>query len=219
MIYRWTFMLYICVGSLSVQANLKWKDKTVRMEVHPLQLKATALYPFENTGKEPVEIIKITPSCGCLASRMEKKHFAPGETGVLSVEFNLENRVGSQHKSIKVVSSAKPDTADTLYVDVDIPEAFKLSSKRVMWNKEEERAPKICRFSNTSNIPLYLTAIKSAPAGMRLTIRPIRPGFEYDLVIDPDKDLENARAVIRIGTICPSGLKQSKIYKVFVIVK
>ncbi|MCF7848417.1 MAG: DUF1573 domain-containing protein [Kiritimatiellales bacterium] len=215
---RWIFILF-CFCCISVRADLKWESKTVRAEVLPVQLKTTVAFQFKNKGKTPVEILKINPSCACLAPRLAKKSFAPGETGVLTVVFNLEDRIGPQLKSLKVYTGENPAQPDILYIDVDIPEAFKLSAKQLLWNEGEERAPKLCRLTNVSGVPVSLKPVVPPQAGIKVETRTIKEGFEYDVVVDPDPGMQNTRAVIRIGTQCPSELKESKTFKIYVIIK
>lgn len=41
-----------------------------------------------NIGKQPLEILKISTSCGCTTTQMKKRVIAPGEQDKLTVFFN-----------------------------------------------------------------------------------------------------------------------------------
>jgi hypothetical protein len=215
----WSLALVFGILFFSGCSDLKWETKTARAEVHPVQLKTTMTYPFKNTGKTTLEIIKIKPSCACLLPRLPKNTFAPGETGVLTVVFDLEDRTGPQRKNLQVFTSTKSEKPSVLYAEVNIPEAYRLSTKRMQWSESGPHEPKTCRLTNVSKSPVKLRPAISSTQGIKAETRTVKEGFEYDVIVQPDKDLKIARAVIRIGTECPAGLKESKTYKLYVVVK
>ena len=61
---------------------------------------------FVNTGKEPLIIEKCKGSCGCTVPEWPKEPIAPGETGLIKVNYD-EKRVGPYTKSITITSNAK----------------------------------------------------------------------------------------------------------------
>lgn len=62
-------------------------------------------FVFTNTGKQDLNIRTLKPNCGCTVTKLEKKDYAPGESGKISVEFNSTGRRGNQQKSIIVFSN------------------------------------------------------------------------------------------------------------------
>jgi hypothetical protein len=50
----------------------------------------TLLHQFSllNQGAQPVEVTQVKPGCGCLKARIDRKSFAPGATGQVTVEIN-----------------------------------------------------------------------------------------------------------------------------------
>ncbi len=60
---------------------------------------------FTNTGKSELNIRKVKPNCGCTVSKLDKYTLAPGESGIMSVEFNSTGRRGSQQKSVVIFSN------------------------------------------------------------------------------------------------------------------
>jgi hypothetical protein len=45
-------------------------------------------FAFTNRGQHLVEVTEVRPSCGCLAPKLEKRRFEPGESGELLLEVN-----------------------------------------------------------------------------------------------------------------------------------
>ncbi len=54
-------------------------------------------FPLVNRGSQTVEVTDVRPSCGCLAPKLERRRFQPGESGVLVLEVNtLTQPAGAQ---------------------------------------------------------------------------------------------------------------------------
>ena len=66
-------------------------------------------YRFKNTGNKPLVIIQATASCGCTVPQKPEKPILPGETGFIKIVFDSKGRVGEAHKTISIISNAKPE--------------------------------------------------------------------------------------------------------------
>jgi len=154
-----------------------------------------------------------------LLPHLEKNRFAPGETGVLTVEFNLENRTGPQRKSLKVFTTDHSITPVILYVQTDIPVAYEIPTKMIFWNSSGELKSHICRLTNTSEVPVKLKPPVSSHPRIQVRMNTIKEGFEYEVIVTPGKKLRNARAVIRIPTQPPPGTMESRTYKLYAVIK
>ncbi|HLS71232.1 MAG TPA: DUF1573 domain-containing protein [Chitinophagaceae bacterium] len=62
-------------------------------------------FTFTNTGKHPLQIERVIPSCGCTVPHYPKEPIKPNEQGVIEFEFNSQNRVGQNHRDIRVVAN------------------------------------------------------------------------------------------------------------------
>jgi hypothetical protein len=66
-------------------------------------------YRFTNTGKSPLLITQVNPSCGCTTAKdWPQNPIAPGESGQISVEFNSTGNSGKVDKSISVLTNCIP---------------------------------------------------------------------------------------------------------------
>lgn len=63
-------------------------------------------FEFTNTGEEDLIIERVQSSCGCTASELEKKVYAPGESGAIDVVFNPKGKKGDQRRQLTVYSNA-----------------------------------------------------------------------------------------------------------------
>lgn len=64
----------------------------------------TAKFPFKNTGGLNLIIDKVTPSCGCTASKFDKV-VKPGQRGSVSLELDTTGINGSYHKTAVVATN------------------------------------------------------------------------------------------------------------------
>jgi hypothetical protein len=79
-------------------------------------------FRFRNTGGATLKIDNVTTSCGCTAaSSGEKKEFAKGESGDITVTYNTQGREGHQEKTIMVFTNdnTEPNRVLTITCNID----------------------------------------------------------------------------------------------------
>lgn len=67
-------------------------------------------FKFRNTGGSPLLISNATGSCGCTVPEWPKNPVAPGESGVINVEFNSEGKHDQQIKTVTLITNCEPPT-------------------------------------------------------------------------------------------------------------
>jgi hypothetical protein len=70
--------------------------------------KVTHRFKFKNTGKVPLKITDVKPSCGCTASDYTKEPVPPGGEGYVEVVFDSQGRTGTQQKTVTVFANTDP---------------------------------------------------------------------------------------------------------------
>lgn len=73
-------------------------------------------FEFSNTGNAPLEIRRVTASCGCTTPDYPKAPIAPGAKGTIKVAYNTTGRPGPFNKSITVYSNATANPAIMLSI-------------------------------------------------------------------------------------------------------
>lgn len=63
-------------------------------------------YEFTNVGDQPLMIMKAEAGCNCTTVDWPKTPINPGKTGVMTVTFNSEGKVGPAMKEITIKSNA-----------------------------------------------------------------------------------------------------------------
>lgn len=67
---------------------------------------AEHIFTFTNTGKEPIEIQRVQPSCGCTTPDWTKDPVAPGKTGMIKASYGTQGRPGPFEKTMTVFTNA-----------------------------------------------------------------------------------------------------------------
>lgn len=62
-------------------------------------------FVFENTGKDPLVLTNVRPSCGCTVPKWSKEPIKSHKKSSIQVKYNTK-RIGSFSKSITVTSNA-----------------------------------------------------------------------------------------------------------------
>jgi len=60
---------------------------------------------FTNTGKKELILKSIQPNCTCITAATSKTSLKPGESSILKVSFNPQERSGTQNKAISFYSN------------------------------------------------------------------------------------------------------------------
>lgn len=70
---------------------------------------------FKNIGDATLEIKKVEKSCGCTSVETSSEHLAPGETAVVSADFELRGRKNLQFHHINVLTNDSGNEKVTLF--------------------------------------------------------------------------------------------------------
>lgn len=57
-------------------------------------------FPFRNVGTQPLKILSIQKACGCAKAEATPRELAPGQSGKITVTFDLKGRQGDQRQNI-----------------------------------------------------------------------------------------------------------------------
>ena len=68
--------------------------------------KLTHTFAFRNTGKDPLIITAVQPTCGCTVTEWTRQPIQPGQSGEIAVTFDSKNALNQQIKTVTVISNA-----------------------------------------------------------------------------------------------------------------
>jgi hypothetical protein len=209
---------WIVAAALPARAALKWEEKTINLKADARTFVAEARYRFTNAGESAVDIEQVQSSCGCTTAQLERRHYAPGESGEIVAQFTVGERVGPQTKTIAVKSSDSGEWT-TLTLNVDIPEVLRMQPASLDWTPGEKARPKTMTLEFLQEAPLRDLTVQTSNAGMHPELREIVRNRRYELVVTPAQTHDFLFATLTIR--CQFGPKEeeAKQFRAFATVK
>lgn len=92
------------------QPNIKFETDVHDFGTIQQGQRVSYAFKFKNVGAEPLVISNATGSCGCTVPDYPKNPIAPGESGVINVEFNSEGKHDQQTKTVTLITNCEPPT-------------------------------------------------------------------------------------------------------------
>ncbi len=176
----------------------------------------TVSYTFKNTGREPVTVVKINPSCGCTTAELAKKTYQPGEGGELAVKFTFGGRRGSQAKSIAVTTDDQK-TVQLAFQCVILDDPVALVPPLVGWRVGEAAGAKPVEITTAANPRVNITAVASSNPRITATLSTVKAGEKYSVSIAPADTTREEFGQVFVQTDYPP--EGPKAYTIFVRVK
>lgn len=90
--------------SATAKAAFRWQDTLHDFGRIQQSNPVTHRFTFKNSGKAPLILTRVEPSCGCTVAEYSKEAIQPGKKGFIQVTFNAA-AIGVFNKSIAVHSN------------------------------------------------------------------------------------------------------------------
>jgi hypothetical protein len=173
-------------------------------------------FKITNTGDGLLEITKIGQCCGVTAE-LSKEKFAPGESGVLKIEYRANPRATVIRRQLVVHSNDKtrPEFALTIKAEI-IPKVVSNPQRLKLFLKEENAGcPKIT-LSSVDEQPFSITAFKSTADCITADIDPSVKAtkFVVEAKVDMEKLQNNLKGRIYINLTHPQCDKVTVLFDV-----
>jgi hypothetical protein len=174
MMYRKLVFLLVA-GALvpegMLQAKLNFPRTAVSVKATVADKSLHSNFQFTNDGKEPVDILSVTSSCGCTVASLDKNHYEPGESGALAVAYTIGINEGKQSQTVTVVTNEKTENSYELTFNADLPRGLRgglppaepITPRLLYWTRKpfETKAVTV-DLKTTSVSKLTVTCDKSA---------------------------------------------------------
>lgn len=153
-------------------------------------------FRFKNTGDSLLTITDITKTCGCTPFTLEKKEYAPGESGILKVKYNAGRQKGSVIRRLYVSSNDTSRSRVELVVKATIVLKVDWTPKKLDLSLRKENAgcPPITIISLDGQ-PFSIKSFKSKSNCVTADVNSAEIGTE--LVIHPKIDIDKLRKSLR----------------------
>src|SRR3984893_9259698 len=186
-----------------VFGQLKWENPEQTFTVKPLDKVIVTKFRFTNVGTSSVKITDLRPLCGWTTAYLEKKEYAPGESGEIEAKFKFDGRVGHHEKWIVVTTDWVPPQPTILRFAVNIPQAITIQPELVVWRGGAQLKPKTVRIAVPDEIPAKVVSVQTDNAAVKLELREIRPGKELEVIVTPTTTSQPGSATLLIRTDYP----------------
>ena len=160
--------------------------------------KHTAGFKSTNTGEDVLKITKIERCCG-IVSTSDKSQYAPGESGVLKVEYTATSLPGVIRKNLYVNTNDKTKPRFELTVKASIVRkvAWEPDRLKLVLNEENAGCPEIS-LSSIDNRAFSITGFTSTINAITADVDPAVEATKF--VLQPKVDVEKLQRTMR-GTV------------------
>ncbi len=198
------------VAVASSRAGLTWEKDSLELTPEAGENVIRTDYAFTNNGTDSVSVVAIKPSCGCVATNLEKFDYAPGESGKIKVTFDagMDKGEALEDRTIKVVTSDAPESPKVLRLRVHVPETVTASPEGLVWQHGKEPTPKeivVRAGEGVKDIKLNQTA---ANENFLVEMKPEVEGQSYRLKITPRNTDTRSYAELDFNVASPSFKRQ-----------
>lgn len=190
-IYNLLLVFFVISGTLVAQPKLEITGGFTKNwgKVSPKDSPLMTSIIIKNTGKDPLLISKLKPSCGCTTAPLKKSELKPGESTDVEVTFNVAGNTGPVKKTITIETN-DPNNAHINYLleaEVVRPLTI-LPSSYMTFNTMQvgmEGQAKV-KVKNTSNEKITIMEPQTDPTDMKVNLsgkKNLKPGEEYEITV------------------------------------
>lgn len=209
--------LALLLLSAAAQAELQWEHPVQEFQRSPEDKYVEARFAFKNVGKTPMTIHDTRTSCGCTTAKLEKKTYAPGESGAIVAKFDFGSRKGLQRKTVTVYTEGNEEPAVVLDLRVDVQPSFTVSPSLVFWRVGEPPAPKTIQLSAANGRKVGVKSVTSSNPRVQAKLQTGAKGERYTLLVTPVGTDRKETAELKVETDFPADAP--RIYTIYARIK
>jgi hypothetical protein len=156
----------------------------------------TATFYFTNNGSQEVNIKALTPSCNCLAPKLTKKNYKPGEKGVIKLVFDFKNKKGLQQNRLLVYVKGKEEPI-TLVLEVNIPYPYNYSKRFHTWKGQDKKQKKITMTLHKDLKAKVSLMVLKEDFPFKVGLTETKDG-KYDISLQPKEKIRKGRYKVNL---------------------
>ncbi len=148
-------------------------------------------FAFRNDGDETLEILKVTPGCGCTLTGEYDKRVEPGKTGKIPIQVRT-NRLRSLNKRITVETNDPTQKTVYLFVKGNLTKRIEVkpSATPFSWGRitSDTELTKVATVINNTKEKMTLELDKSPrPEPYKVTLKELEPGKKVEITVEVDR--------------------------------
>ncbi len=185
---RWFLLPILVAVSPWARAQLTFENSTLDVPARWSDTEIQAGFRFKNTGNQSVKITEIATSCGCTVATLEKREYAPGESGEVKVVMTITGAEGPLHKEVTLSTNSTTQPAIGLNLQTTVPVVMQVDPKVVYWSKKDSLTPKVISIGILPGITFEkFEAVSSDPKSFTVEVKETVKGRHFDVTITPVK--------------------------------
>ena len=146
-------------------------------------------FAFKNVGDALLKILNVHPDCGCTVFTLEKKEYAPGESGTLKIKYHSVPRGGSVARRIVVSSNDPVEPNVTLTMKGRVVERVAYEPTKLnLLLKGGVEAPPTVTLTSLDGKPFSIKGIKSSVNAISAQFDPAVEATKFVLQLKVDKE-------------------------------
>jgi hypothetical protein len=197
-------VLFLFLLGVRADAQIKWDHPVQEFHRVPEDKEIYAHYTFQNTGTAPVTIKSLRSSCGCTTARLDKKTYAPGETGEVVVHFTFGDRKGLLRKTVTATTDDKTAEPVVLNLLLNIHDPVTIAPALVYWKTGEPPAAKTVQFTVEPSQHVHIKSVTSSNPRLPAKLETTKAGEQYAISVLPADTAQKESAEINVQTDFPA---------------
>lgn len=177
-------------------------------------------FPFTNETDKTVVVKETLGDCSCTSIEISggKTSYAPGESGVIRLNFDMGTSVGKVEKGASIWTDSDPKDAPSqrLTMKVNIPVLVEIEPKTVKWDIGQNVEPKTIKFRIVGDKPIHIKSVEPSTESFSHELKTIEDGRSYELVLTPKSLEKKALSIFRVET--DSEIPNHRTQQVFAVV-
>lgn len=144
-------------------------------------------FVLTNTGAEPVELVTVKASCGCLVVEENwPRRLEPGVSGVIRVTLDSANYQGPVTEQVTLTSADSNQPPVTLRIEATVWWPVEVTPRSATFEFGADsgtNAHRVLRIVNREATPLTLGPPETSSHSLAATLKTNVPGKEYELTV------------------------------------
>lgn len=199
--------IWLTLAAFAQAAGLEFTEMLKEVSPAVDVSSVTTDFNFTNKGTKPVTITKAEPPCDCLKVQVSggKLKYAPGESGVIRITFDLGNSTGTVDKAMPIYLDADPEDKPSVVLTLraHIPTLVGVEPATVRWELGGSKMePQTIQIRMSGDKPIHVTGIKPTSDAFSYELKMLEDGRKYDVIVTPLSLKAAGISIIRIETDC-----------------
>ena len=169
--------------------------------------KNNAEFKFTNTGKGKLKMGQIQTTCGCTVAALDKNEYAPGESGVVKIEYHAAKHPGPVTKQLYIASNdaTNPRVELILKANIVLKVEYKPDTLKLKIDKDNAGAEAVT-IKSIDGKEFSIKSFQSANNVLSAKVDPnaVATSFTIPLTVDIEKLRSNLNGSIQFFITHPS---------------